>query len=66
MKKFKPIQLERPYKIFVELKDDYFSIVIADKVDVNDEGKVLEFRDGDDLVARIPKEEVINLSTHEI
>ena len=66
MKIFKPMQFERSYKIYVELKNEYFFLVIADRVDEDDEGKVLEFRIGDELVARCIKEEVTDLSTHEI
>ena len=41
-----PMQLERPYKICVELETECFFCVIADMVDEDDEGKVLEFRKG--------------------
>ena len=65
-KEIEPMQFERPCKICVELKNEYFFLVIADTVDEDDEGKVLEFRNGDEVVARHIKAEIISLSTQDL
>ena len=66
MEKIEPLQLERPYKICVELETEYFFLVVADRIDEDEGGKVLEFMIGAELVARCIKEDVTDLSTHEI
>ena len=61
-----PLQFEKPCMIYVELEVESFFCVIADTVDEDNEGKVLEFRKSGELVARCIKEKVTDWSTHKI